>query len=182
MHRHVVDFWPLGVAVLTIPIQGDLLILSSEAWRLWLGLGIVPATIIVILITTGKMAWTYWFWGWLCDLIADTNRIQRLIVVAKQAARLIRQEGYVDSFFDELRVRRDQAHRQGRRLLTMTKWAGWGFLSGVGVYPVWGVRSPALLGVGITKFRGGLYALVVGNAIRTAYLMAGALSVWTIFH
>ncbi|MCC6405233.1 MAG: hypothetical protein IT405_02495 [Candidatus Yanofskybacteria bacterium] len=182
MHRHVADFWPLGVAVLTIPIQGDLLILSAETWRSWLGIGIVPAIVLVILITTGKMAWTYWFWGWLCDLIADTDRIQRLVAVAKQAASLIRQEGYIDRIFEELRVRRDQAHRQGRRLLTMTKWAGCGFLLGAGAYPAWGSRAPFLVVVGVTKFREGFYALVAGNAVRTAYLMAGILSVWTVFH
>ena len=181
MHRQVSDSWPLGVAVLTIPIQGDLLILSAETWRSWLGIGVVPAIAAVILITTGKMAWSYWFWGWLCDLIADTDRIQRLIAVVKQAASLIRQEGYVDLVFEELRFRRDQAHSQGRRLLTMTRWAGCGFLFGVGVYPMWGVRSPTLLGVGVTKFREGFYALIAGNAVRTAYLMGG-LSVWTMFH
>ncbi|MCC6934462.1 MAG: hypothetical protein IT406_02080 [Candidatus Yanofskybacteria bacterium] len=182
MHRHVADFWPLGVAVITVPIQGDLLILFSETWRLRLGLGPAGAIVVVILITTAKMAWTYWFWGWLFDLVADTERIHRLVGLARSVASLARQEGYVDRAFEELRIRREQAHRYGRRLLTMTKWAGCFFLFGVGSYPVWGVRSPALLGVGVAKFREGFYALALGNAVRTAYLMGGILSFWAIVH
>lgn len=173
LKRVFCEFWPLVVAILLVPVQTDLLIATSGKWTSWLGVGPAVAVLFVVIIGTGKMYFSYRLWGWLRDLITDTERFQHFADVAKQAARLIWAEGFVDRALASLKLRHDQAHSYGKKLLTTARWGGSLFLFGAGLYPMWGVRAPLVVVIGVKKWHGGLCALALGSALRTAYLMGG---------
>jgi hypothetical protein len=171
--RRWIDFWPLMAGVLLIPIQTDLLIAFSGQWIEQFGLPWWQAVAGVVAAGVGKMYCSYRIWGWVRDLIADTERFQRLADVTKRAARLVWAEGFVDPILAELKLRHEQAHVRGKNILATARWGGSVFLFGAGLHPMWGVRGPLLAVAGITGWKGGFYALALGSAIRTIYLMGG---------
>jgi hypothetical protein len=171
--RVLLNAWPVAVLLALFPLQTELLIASAPAWAPKLGMGRVAAFWVIAAIGTAKLYWGYWFWRWVMGLIADTGRFHRLAVVVRQAASVVRAEGFADRFLAELQLRHTPDEWRKHPAVAAARRAGYVALFGIGAAPMYGARGPLGPVLAAAHWRDGVTAMALGNAVRIAYLMGG---------
>ena len=169
----LLHLWPVAIVLAMAPLQTELLIALVPVWAPKVSVGQGAAFWIITVIATAKLYFGYWFWRWVLQLIADTERFHRIQSIIRDGAVVIRAEGLSDRFFNELQLRHRSGEWRQHRVLRMAKGVGYLVLFWIGAAPMYGARGPFGPILAAAKWTSGVTALALGNAVRIAYLMGG---------
>lgn len=174
--RFLRSYWPVAVFVLSSVAHADLVILARPAVQHALGIDLLTFVVAVVLFSSVQILFEYWFYGW-CRLVAITDVWAWLRngawfwLQARGFEQPIRQIGAALTAVEARWHKLTNGWFKRRRALVVS--SGTASLFAVSVSPAPGIRGPAIILCGVMRLRWGLAVVLVGNAIRTLYLVYG---------